>query len=214
MLIENNNFFKVRFCEKGMVKLSLDEEIREIDEELKKEKKNLKDLEKKKSEYKSLLKQKFKIGDWIKSDPELKEHEKRNEKYINLVYEDHLKFYNKPNVKRYFVKVEGDEIKLAEEYFEAIKNIKVGDYLELTNWNGRVIEKIIYVPSKPSEYVKSIDKYCGLNEVRTSGGYTPRLAKCPDMKVSSEVAKDFFEKKLTEFQGEINKYKELLKDFD
>jgi hypothetical protein len=144
---------------------------------------------------------KVKVGEWVKPVSPGISHAK----YINVTKNNVEKINENRNT---YLSVTGDEIKDAENYLEALKDIKVGDFI--LPLNGR-LDKIAKVPviEDPLE----VESYNGAVDTERKEKRNWRfLFDCPDVKFSKEEAKLYFLKQRKRSLEEIRYFEKILKD--
>ena len=156
------------------------------------------------------IERKFEVGDWVKPD---KRVIKTDAKYINVTKNnvERLNTKSKYDSREAYLLVEGDEIREAEKYLEALMNIKVGDYIK--NVNGE-IDKITGIPEIENKF--EIDSYAlkAVDTEKNIAGSWMWMLFCPDAKVSREEAKRYTQSVLNLHKNMISFYENRLREFD
>jgi|WetSurMetagenome_2_1015567.scaffolds.fasta_scaffold109402_2 hypothetical protein len=144
--------------------------------------------------------EKVKVGEWVKPVSPVISHAK----YINVTKKNVEQINENRNA---YIPVTGDEVKAAEDYFEALKDIKVGDFI--LPLNGR-LDKIAKVPVIEDPF--EVESYSGAVDTERKEKRNWRfLFDCPDVKFSKEEAKLYFLKQRKRSLDEIKYFEKMLK---
>jgi hypothetical protein len=152
--------------------------------------------------------EKVKVGEWIRPSMNHISHAlyinvtQRNIQRINDSFKD-------PKTRDNYIRVEGDEIKNAENYLEALKGIKPGDYIRVVSGE---IDKIVVIPKV--EHPDEVESYSGIVKAeRDLVKNWKFLLDCPNAKISREEAKKYTEDVLVSYEARVSFYKKRLKEF-
>lgn len=148
------------------------------------------------------------IGEWVKP----RTINVARARYINVTKGNIQRIndsFRNPKTEEDYILVAGDEIKEAENYLEALKGIKVGDYIQVVSGE---IDKIVILPEV--EHPEEVESYSGIVKAERDLNKNWKFhLDCPSAKVSREEAKEYTENMLATYQGRVDFYKKRLKEF-
>jgi hypothetical protein len=152
------------------------------------------------------------VGNWIKPNRECYVDDS-TPNYIKITEGnvDHFNgAFSKDCVKIPYFLVEGEEIKEAENYFAALKDVKIGDYINVgsSQMSFGEFDKIAKIPKVEN----SLEVQSYRSKIKTEKGFSLWYVKVPDRIVPKEDVREHFDCMMESHLRKYDFFKEQLED--